>query len=116
TTPGAKIYLTTDGSAPTSHSAPYTGAIAIDKNVTIRATAVASGYAGSPVTAAKYAIQAPAPVLAPGPGIYATPQLVTLSDSMAGAAIYYTTDRRRPTTGSSPYKGKIKVSGKETIR
>jgi len=115
-TPGTRIYYTTNGSTPSASSTPYTGAIAIDKNVTIRAAAVLSGYNNSPFTSAQYTIKAPAPVIAPGTGVYATPQQVTITDSLAEAAIYYTTDGTRPTTSSTPYTGKITVSGNQTIR
>ncbi len=113
---GAKIYYTTDGSAPTSSSTPYTGAIAIVKNVTIRAAAVVSGNVESPYTSAEYAIKTAAPVISPGTGIYATPQSVTISDSTAGATIYYTTDGSRPTTSSTPYTGAIAVTTNEKVR
>ncbi|HWG19258.1 MAG TPA: chitobiase/beta-hexosaminidase C-terminal domain-containing protein [Terracidiphilus sp.] len=114
-TPSATIYYTTDGSAPSSSSTPYTGGITIDKDVTIRATAMVSGHANSPYVTAEYGIKVPAPVISPGTGIYLGPQPVTISDSMAGAAIYYTTDGSRPTTSSIPYTGAITVSSKEKI-
>jgi hypothetical protein len=55
-TPGAAIYYTTDGSTPTASSALYTAAIQVSATVTIRAIAVASGYANSAVTTATYTI------------------------------------------------------------
>jgi hypothetical protein len=77
---------------------------------------VIPGNANSSYASAQYAIKTPAPVISPGTGIYTSPQQVTISDSMAGAAIYYTTDGSKPTTGSTPYTGMITVSGKEKIR
>jgi hypothetical protein len=55
-TPGAKIYFTTDGTSPTSGSIPYTGPIVVSSTKTIKAVAIASGYADSPVAAATYVI------------------------------------------------------------
>ena len=42
------IYYTTDGSAPTEESTPYTGAITVDKTTVLRAVAVEEGGAPSP--------------------------------------------------------------------
>jgi len=40
---------------------------------------------------------------------------VSLSDSVSGAAIYYTTDGSTPTTGSNLYSGPITIPANETI-
>ena len=56
TTSGASIYYTTDGSAPTSFSTLYGGAIMVSASETIRAIAVKSGWTSSSVTSATYMI------------------------------------------------------------
>lgn len=53
-TTGATIYYTTDGSAPTSASAKYTGPFPITKAMTVKAFAVQTGYEDSPVATATY--------------------------------------------------------------
>jgi sugar lactone lactonase YvrE len=48
-------------------------------------------------------------------GTYATPQIVTITDTTPGAAIYYTTDGSAPSLASTAYTGPITVSSTETI-
>ncbi len=55
-TAGATIYYTTNGTAPTTSSTVYTGAIAISSSQTVEAIAVAPGYATSAVASATYTL------------------------------------------------------------
>jgi hypothetical protein len=121
TTPGAVIYYTTDGSTPTTASATYTAAITVNSTTTVKAIAVASGYTTSPVSSATYTISAAAPTAAaptfsPASGTYTASQTVTLSDSTAGAAIYYTTNGTTPTTASAKYSTVLTVAASTTIK
>jgi hypothetical protein len=56
-TAGATFYYTTDGSAPTTKSTLYAGAIPVKSAETIKSIATAPGYSPSPVAAALYTIQ-----------------------------------------------------------
>lgn len=58
TTPGAKIYYTTDGSTPDTTSDVYTEPLAVTAAVTIKAVAVKEGMDGSSVLSAAYTISA----------------------------------------------------------
>jgi polygalacturonase len=58
-TPGAAIYYTTNGTAPTTSSARYTSPLQVSATTTVEAMAAASGYANSGVTSATYTITAP---------------------------------------------------------
>jgi len=87
-TPGAVIYYTTNKTTPTTHSAVYTGQIAVTASETIEAMAVAPGSLESAVTQTAYTISPHAastnqwtwmggssalgPYGAPQPGFYGT--------------------------------------------
>ncbi len=117
-TPGATIYYTTNGTVPTTNSAKYTGSFTIKVASAVRAFAVASGFASSPIVTTVYVILPPTlpPSFSPPPGTFTTPQTVTLSDLAPGAAIYYTTNGTTPTTSSTMYTVPITVSSTEVIR
>src|SRR5262249_11995265 len=106
TTPGASFYYTTNGTTPTTASTPYSGPISVSSSITIKAIAVANGSPSSPVASGSYVINLPAgamPTFSPAPGTYSTTQSVALSDTTAGASIYYTTDGTTPTASSTLY-------------
>jgi hypothetical protein len=115
TTKGATIYYTTNGEAPTTASAKYSGAISVAVNETIQAIAVATGSTNSAVALATYSITVPL-TASPAAGTYSKAQTVTLSDGASGGAIYYTTNGATPSTASTRYTGPINVTGTETIR
>ncbi|MDE2098637.1 MAG: chitobiase/beta-hexosaminidase C-terminal domain-containing protein [Patescibacteria group bacterium] len=58
TTPGATIYYTTDGTVPTTSSSVYSSSVTISTTTTLKAIAIATGYANSAVTTAVYTISA----------------------------------------------------------
>ncbi len=120
-TTGAVIYYTTNGTAPTTASPVYNGAIAVGTGTTtIEAFAVASGSSPSAVATATYVVGSTTvtatPTFSPGAGTYTTTQSVTLADSTANAVIYYTTDGTTPTTSSTAYSTPIQVAATETLK
>jgi len=85
---------------------------------TIKAMAIASGSSQSAVVTATYVVGqqvTASPAFSPAAGTYATTQSVTLSDSIAGAVMYYTTNGTTPPTASTVYSGPITVAASETI-
>ncbi|MEK0314948.1 chitobiase/beta-hexosaminidase C-terminal domain-containing protein [Cohnella sp. 56] len=119
-TPGAAIYYTTDGSAPSAASTLYSAPIAISQATTIKAIAVLSGATDSAVSTAAYTVPAQIVVAAPtfssAAGEVAAGTLVTLASATPGAAIYYTTDGSAPSAASTLYSAPIAISQATTIK
>ncbi len=117
-TPGVTIYYTTNGSMPTTGSAVYSGPINVSTTETVEAIAVAAGRSNSPAASASYTLNIPPaapPSFTPGAGTYDAAQVVSISSTTPGAAIYYTTDGTTPTMNSAVYSSPIMVSSTETL-
>jgi hypothetical protein len=114
---GSKIYYTIDGSTPTTSSTLYKTPLSVSASETLNAIAFATGYAPSTMATATYTINLTVnpPTFSPAAGTFTTIQKVTLADTTAGAAIYYTTNGSAPTTSSTLYSGPIAVNSSETI-
>jgi len=117
-TPGAEIFYTTDGSTPTVASKRYTDPVTVASSETIRAIASATGYLQSAAASATYSSTANAanPVLSLASGSYTGTQTLTITDSSAGAKIYYTVDGTTPTTNSTSYTKPITIFVSEAIK
>ncbi len=114
-TKGATIYYTRDGSNPTTSSAKYTAPFKVEKNTTIKAIAVASGYTNSAVATSGIIVSQ-----------IATPEIkienaglgknITLTCSSPNTTIYYTLDGSNPTTSSTKYTAPFKAEKNTTIK
>jgi len=106
-TPGATIYYTTDGTTPSRSSAVFSATpITVSSSQTVKALAVATNYLTSPEGVATYKIIAPyaaTPAFTLASGFYTSNQMVSITDTTAGATIYYTTNGSTPTTSSPVY-------------
>lgn len=118
--PGATIYYWASGTVNTNGFVPYTGPITLNEggSESIEAYATETGYQQTNPISFVYNLnlpQAPAPTFSPAPGSYAGTQTVSISDSLNGATIYYTTDGSIPTSASAVYAGPITVAASETL-
>ena len=118
-TPGATIYYVTGQAWPENWTV-YTGPVTINTEgaFEFQAYATETGYEQSSIATAIYTLQlppAPKPVISPGAGSYAGQQKVSITDSAAGASIYYTLDGTLPTINSTKYIAPITVAASETV-
>jgi len=117
--PGSTIYYELTGAVSTNGYVQYTGPVALPYGgvETLQAYATETGYQQSNNLLAQYTLNypaTPAPDFSLPAGSYSGIQNLTITDSLAGATIYYTTDGT-PTTSSTEYTGPISVSSTETI-
>jgi sugar lactone lactonase YvrE len=120
TIPGATIYYEASGPVSTNGYVQYTGPFTIPTGgyEFINAYAAETGYQQSFYSTANYILnypQAPAPTITLAPGSYANTQTTTISDSVQGATIYYTTNGTLPGTSSTQYSGQLTISSSETL-
>ncbi|HZY63201.1 MAG TPA: chitobiase/beta-hexosaminidase C-terminal domain-containing protein [Edaphobacter sp.] len=113
---GANIYYTTDGSAPTASSLLYTAPLSISTPTTVNAIAIASGYTNSPIASKMVTVLpvVPSPAFTPLAG-NTFPLSVSLSDTLTGSRIYYTTDGSTPTTASTLYTDTFVLPAATTV-
>lgn len=103
-TPGAQIYFTLNGSTPTQGSTLYTAPININQSTTVKARAFKDGHTPSDIATKVYDIaplQLPPPTIFPNGGSFNGSVIVSLSTTIQGATIRYTTDGSEPTISST---------------
>jgi hypothetical protein len=74
-----------------------------------------AGCSGHQAYMATTTVAAVTPTFSVAAGTYTTAQTVTITDTTAGAIIYYTIDGTMPTAASAHYTGPITVSTTETL-
>jgi sugar lactone lactonase YvrE len=119
-TPSATIYYSAYGIVNTNGYVVYSGPIVLTTGggETIEYYASETGYQGTDEISAAYVLNlptAPAPTFSLAAGTYASTQMLTISDTVAGAAIYYTTNGTFPGLYSTPYTGKIAISSSAVV-
>jgi hypothetical protein len=119
--PGSTIYYELTGPVTTNGFVQYPGPVSLPYGgvETLQAYAMETGYVQSNFFSAQYTLNYPAaaiPVFTLASGSYTSAQSLTITDSLTGAAIYYTTDGTMPTTSSTQYTSPIIVSSTETVK
>jgi hypothetical protein len=112
--PGATIYYTIDGTYPTTSSPVYSGPIPAPNGTQINAIATAPSYSLGSMFMGVYTVIAPPPSITPPSGTLNNTATVTITDAIAGATIYYTSDGSIPSTSSPVYYSPIKLSPQRT--
>jgi alpha-tubulin suppressor-like RCC1 family protein len=119
TTSGATVRYTTDGTEPTSSSALYSSAIAVNDTQTVKARAFKSGWTNSDSGYASYSISfgtVATPSITPSGGTHTSPPLVSLTTSTTGATIRYTVDGTTPTSASAVFGYPFLVTSTTTVK
>ena len=116
-TPGAEIYYTITGAAPSNASTKYTKPFTVSKTETIEAIAYATGYNKSAIAKAKFTVELPAltPVFSKPSSKYPAAISVAITDKTAGAVIFYTTNGKTPTAKSTKYTKPVPISSNTTL-
>lgn len=119
-TPGAVLYYTLDGTAPTMSSAAYSAPFTLSTSALVRAKAFLSTTSSSAEAQAQFTVnclqQPPAaPTVTPSGGTFTGSVDVTIT-ATAGAVIYYTIDGSAPTLNARVYTGPIHLINSLWIR
>jgi|HubBroStandDraft_1064217.scaffolds.fasta_scaffold10914_2 Pro-kumamolisin, activation domain/Chitobiase/beta-hexosaminidase C-terminal domain/Fn3 associated len=121
--PAITIWYTTDGTPPVpgaGTAVPYSGtAIAINQTTTLKAVAALANWTTSKVASANYKLEVPTPTFSEKSGTYTSTQSVSISDTNAGATIWYTTDNSTPIVGISSWiasGGSISITQTTTLK
>lgn len=119
-TPVVTIYYTTNGVDPTtSDSVVISGSnVTISASTTLKAMATKTGWSNSVVKSGIYNITGTVPTctFTPDAGTYGTTQSVIVSNSLAGATIYYTTNGVDPTASDTTIASGSTVTVDRTVR
>jgi beta-glucosidase len=115
-TPGAQIYYTLNGDAPSTSSILYSGRFLVKTNTVIKAIAFKDGMTDSDMSSCEYKIKALKPYSQPGPGVQKSGPLNVALLSSAGTSLYYTTDGTIPTTSSNLYTKPITINKATTLK
>lgn len=119
-TPGATVRYTTTGldPVPGDPQIPAGGTVAVEQSLTLKAVGFKSAMANSNIAAEAYTLTVAAPAISPGGTTYYDPLLATISCTVSGATIRYTTNGLDPTP-SDPIiasGGTVSIDASQTLK
>jgi hypothetical protein len=114
--PQSTIRYTTDGSTPTATSTAYTTPFAVTAPTTVKARAFRSSYADSAVAEWSYSVRTAKPTISPAAASVSSLPIVSITSTVAGVTIRYTTDATTPTATSPIYSGPFQATEDMTVQ
>ncbi|MEN9352713.1 MAG: hypothetical protein RL318_38 [Fibrobacterota bacterium] len=119
-TPGGSIHYANDGMDPTCTSLRYVTPLKVDSSQKIKAIVCRDGWAPSAIDSGHFTLALPALSFSPDSGIYDGAVLVSVTNTVPGSSILYTTDSTIPTNPPSGttqvYTGPIGLGRSAMIR
>jgi Chitobiase/beta-hexosaminidase C-terminal domain/Fn3 associated len=106
TNPAVHLFYTTDGSAPTTNSAVYTGPLSFFTNTILSAFGFLNGYIASPIVVSNYFIQVDTPSI----NFSNAGTAVGFSVVRADATIYFTTNGIDPTPSDFRFTTRVPIN------
>lgn len=120
-TRGTDIYYTLDGNLPSSNSFLYNGSLIltpdfVKDSLTLKVTAYKYGFAYSKLVEEKFIFKINDINISLPSGGYDSQQSVTLTSSLPGVSIYYTTNGKDPDSNSTLYNGPIIINSDTVLK
>ena len=115
-TSGVTIRYTTDGSTPSPSSTAYSTPFTVSETTTVKARAFKTTFLPSDTSSATYTLRVPTPSISPGTATYENAQSVTITESLSGTTVRYTTDGTDPTSSSTAYTGALTIDMPLTLK
>jgi alpha-tubulin suppressor-like RCC1 family protein len=119
-TPGATVRYTTTGLDPVAGDPEISagGTVSVDHSLTLEAAAFKAGLADSNVAAEVYSLTVAAPAISPNGSTFYEPLLATITCSVSGATIRYTTTGVDPTLGDPVIAsgGTVAIDASQTLK
>lgn len=112
---GSLIYYTTDGSTPQAiESKRYTGAFTLSSTATVKAIAIYNGYTSSESLTEVVVTKTTTPSIASSD--VSSGKSISISCSMPGVTIYYTTDGSVPSISSNKYTSSFTLVSNANVK
>ena len=119
-TSGATIHYTTNGANPTESDATVASGspVVVNQSLTLKAKAWKTGVPASNIDGTAYTLTVATPTIAPNSGTYNVDQTVTVSSTVSGATLHYTTNGNAPTEADPTITsgGTLSITQSQTLK